>query len=208
MDTKTQNRPKDQVDKQIRIGKTKWSLPFLAVFLPIVLLSIYSFQVASVSIKDLVEAKNLSATSNLSQLLMEDITQTVVLAHAVASVPGTVEAVENHDEVATKTRLKAIVVSNQKISRAIVTDENGIIWNEYPRAAGADGTSLMDNEWFEFSITNKHPSVSHMYIRPEFLGDPAIAITVPIFSDEKEIIGTLIFEYKAREISREWKNAM
>ena len=90
----------------------KWVLPFIAVFFPILLLAAYSMRIATQSVQTLIEEENISAVGNLSQLLTQDVRQNVKLAHAVASIPGTISAVKQQDELAVRTRLKAIMVSN------------------------------------------------------------------------------------------------
>lgn len=178
----------------------KWALPVFAVFFPIILLSFYAFEVASDSVRTLVEEENISAAGNLSQLLTQDIRQNSKLAHAIASIPGTITAVAQHNEVAMGTRLKAIMVSNPNIHRAFVVGSGGVLWSEFPKAEGAYGMSFSDTEWFSTVKETHQPFVSGLYIRPQYPEEPVIAIAVPVLK-QGEFMGVLVFEYRVRHLS-------
>lgn len=183
-----------------RGAQWKWALPILAVFLPVILLSVYSFSVASNSVRTLVEEENLSAAGNLSQVLTQDIRQNVKLAHAVASIPGTITAVRNQDEVAMGTRLKAIMVSNPDLHRAFVVGTGGVLWSEFPKADGAYGSFYGDRSWFYSVQKDLTPFVSGLYIRPQFPDEPVVAIAVPV-QDRGTLLGVLVFEYRVQHLS-------
>ncbi len=187
-------------DSVLRTSTLKWALPFLAVFLPIVLLSVYTFRLASDSIRDLVEAENISSAENLSQLLIQDVTKNVVLAEAYASIPGTIAAVHNRDEVSMRTRLKAIAISNPQIHRVFITDAIGDLWNEFPTASGSYGANLSDGEWFAEIQERKKPVLSVAY-RSALEEKPVIGINVPIFSTGSDFLGAVVFEYDATTIN-------
>ena len=188
--------------RQVSGSRLKLSLPFLAVFLPIVLLSIYSFQVSSNSVRSLVQEENVSSAGNLAQLIVQDIKRNVKLAHAIASIPGTISAVQQRDSLAMNTRLKALMVSNPQVHRAFIVDAEGFLWSEFPQAAEALGTDFSDWTWFRSVQQMRKPYVSGMYIRPQFPDDPVIALAVPIRLQE-EFLGVLVFEYRVGHIS-EW----
>ncbi|MBT4119664.1 MAG: sensor histidine kinase [Candidatus Peribacter sp.] len=189
------------LQKKVRASRLKWSVPFLAAFMPIILLSVYSFQVSSNSVKLLVEEENISASGNLAQLIVQDIKQNVRLAHAIASIPGTTKAVQGHDEVALRTRLKAIMVSNPQVHRAFVVDTEGVLWSEFPTAIDAYGADLSDLGWFRSVKEKNMPYISGLYIRPQFPDDPVVAIAVPILT-KGEFLGVLVFEYRVAHLSR------
>ena len=189
------------LQKKVRASRLKWSVPFLVVFLPIVLLSVYSFQISSNSVRSLVEEENISASGNLAQVIVQDIKQNVRLAHAIASIPGTIQAVQDHDEVAVRTRLKAIMVSNPQAHRAFVVDAKGELWSEFPTAEGAYGKVFSDLSWFRYVQKEQRPYISGLYIRPQFPDDPVVAIAVPIRSKE-DFLGALVFEYRVGHLSK------
>ncbi len=182
-----------------------WQLPFLAVFLPIVLLSVYAFQVASDSARASVQEENITTAESLAQFITQDIRQQVKLAHAVASIPGTVRAVEERDELAIRTRLKAIMVSSPQIHRAFITDADGVLWSEFPTAEGAYGSYFTDWNWFRSVKAKRKPNISGLYIRPQFPDEPVVALAVPILGGE-QFLGVLVFEYRVRPLSQWLEN--
>ena len=207
--TKEQESPEANAESvlqsEVRLHKWKWSLPFLAAFLPIVLLSFYSFQLSSDSVRSLVEEENVSASESLAQLLVQDVQQNVKLAHAVASIPGTISAVEQKDELVMRSRLKGIMVSNAKLHRAFVVDPEGTLWSEFPTAEGLYGSSFKDWEWFQEVKKYKRPYISGLYLRSQFLDKPVVAIATPILSGDT-FLGILVFEYQVDHISKWLEN--
>ncbi len=132
---------------------------------------------------------------------MQDIKQNVRLAHAIASIPGTIKAVEGHDEVALRTRLKAIMVSNPQVHRALVVDDKGELWSEFPIAKDAYGKVFSDLSWFRYVKKEKRPYISGLYIRPQFPDEPVVAIAVRIQS-KGHLLGVLVFEYRVAHLSK------
>src|SRR5258708_1214856 len=135
MNTNTQNPPAALPQTAGRLSHVlRWSLPFLAALLPIVLLTFFSFPIPSSPLHDAVEATNLSEVSNVSQLVTDDLTHMVALAHAIASVPGTITAAETQDDLTMNIRLKAIKLAYPQLERVFVTDEKGVLWGDFPSA--------------------------------------------------------------------------
>lgn len=181
--------------------KLRWGLPFMAALLPIVLLSVYSFRISSGSVEDLVESGNMSGTSNVAQLVTQEFTQTVELAHAIASVPGTVEAVRNRDGVAMTTRLRAIVLAYPQIDRVFVTDADGLLWSDYPQMPGAFGRDFSGTEWHQNVSREWKPYISGVYIRSSDRAEPVVAIAMPVM-EGGIASGILVFEYRTDQITR------
>ncbi len=185
----------------------RWALPFFAALLPIVLLSIYALQIASSSVKVLVESTNLSAAANVSQLLTDDITQMVRLGHAVASVPGTTEAAKTQDALTMNIRLKALVLAYPHIQRAFMTNSGGLLWSDYPAVPGSYGKDHTDTEWYKELSKDWKPYVSGVYVPYEGAKSPAVAIAVPVMSEGSgAVLGTLVLEYRTEEIVRWLQN--
>lgn len=189
------------VDEQIRVHRVRAILPFFAVFLPIVFLSVYSLKVASDSVRSVVESQNTTAASNLSQQITEDIKQNVALAHAVASLDGTVKAIETGDQLTMRTRLKAITISEPVIHRAFLVNTGGTLISEFPTASGSYGSDLSGEEWFQHVKTTGNPAISGIYFRPQFPDVPVVAIAVPS-RDGKRELGVLVFEYSVDVIRK------
>ena len=183
--------------------RLRWFLPFVAALMPIILLSFYTYRVASESIQDLVHAENLSATSDVAQLLTQDITNTVGLMYAVASVPGTVGAVEKQDVIALISRMRALVIADPKIEQAFVTDAEGRLIAGHPTIEHEKEFS--DSEWFKSVIKTNKPVLSGVAYGTNSKKS-VVPISVPIFNGEDDIIGILTFEYGTSHIVESLKN--
>lgn len=204
MPTNTQTSPTDDVHP-LRHA-LRWSLPFFAALLPIVLLSVYSFRIASSSVQSLVEAANVSAASNVSQLLTEDVTHMITLAHAVASVKGTVDAAKTQDALTMNIRLKALVLAYPQLERAFVTDGSGMLWSDYPAVPGSYGSSQSKAGWYQLLSRHWSPTVSGVYIPYAGARSPAFAFAVPIQEGTGGVIGVLVLEYRTEEITKWLQN--
>lgn len=180
----------------------RWSLPFLAALLPIVLLSVYSLQISTQSVRDLVQSTNLSAATNLSQLVTEDVTHLVTLGHAIASVPGTVEAAVKEDDTTMTLRLKALVLAYPQVERAFVTDKTGTLWDDYPPVPGAFGHNYKDADWYKGLSSHWTPYVSGTYVPYDNAQSTAVAIAFPIKDGSGTVLGTMVLEYRTDQIAR------
>ncbi len=180
-----------------------WSLPFAAAFLPIVLLSVYAYQVAADSVHELIEAEHATAVANLAQSMTKDINESVSLAHAIASIPITVQAVQERNSYTISSRLKAVVVAYPSIDHAYITDSDGRLWSEFPSASGSYGTSLADRDWYRFVREYAKPYVGGVSLRTDVYSQkPVIEIGVPIRSATGAFLGGLVFEYHAEQITK------
>lgn len=187
--------------------RLKWSLPFAAAFLPIVLLGVYAYQVAAGSVNDLIEAEHLAATNNLSELITQDIHKSVSLAHAIASVPLTLQAVEERNIYTMSSRLKAVVIAYPNIDHAYIADQSGKLWAEFPTSSGSYGMDLSGEEWFSGVEQSRTPFVSGIMIRKNvYREEPVIAIAVPIESQTGAFLGGMVFEYHADQITKWLQN--
>ncbi|MDO8649576.1 MAG: PAS domain S-box protein [Candidatus Peregrinibacteria bacterium] len=193
--------------KTLLLSRIKWGFPFLATFLPIALLSIYTFRIATQSVQEVVRAENLAQTSNVSQLLTQDITRSVSLARAVASIPGTLQALRERDAFSLTSRLKAIIVAYPQIDRAVVVDAQGKLESAYPTETTASGTDLSQEEWFTATQVGRKPFISGVYMRAdEGKAESVLAIALPIVGGTGGVLGTLMFEYHTGQITKWLQN--
>lgn len=185
----------------------KWLLPFLAVFLPIVLISVYAYSISSESVRTLIQTEHDSATGNIAQLLMEDMKDGINLVSAVASVQGTVEAVRKRDIFAINARLKAVTVSYPQVDRAYVTFPDGVIWAEHPVFGMLrQGADLSPMEWYRTTSKDWKPSISGVYRRATEDRAPAIAFAAPVKDEQGTVLAILVFEYPTLQITQWLQN--
>lgn len=180
----------------------RWSLPFLAAFLPILLLSVYAYRTSSDSVEHMVRQGNLSAAGNMAQLLTQDFQRSIRLAHAVAELPGTVEAVQARDDIALGKRLKAIVVSYPEIDRAYVTDQRGILWADFPPQLETYGKNLSDSDWYTGVSSRWQPYISAVHENTGGTSDSIeAAFAMPVQDGLGQTAGVLVFEINLSHLS-------
>src|SRR4029434_9531136 len=80
--------------KQVKWTTLLWGLLVFAGLLPIGLLSLYALRLTAQSVRDLVQANNLSAATMTAELVSRDLEHSINLAQAFAALPGMVEAVD------------------------------------------------------------------------------------------------------------------
>src|SRR5260221_5729493 len=86
-----------------------WRVLAFAAMMPIVALALYSYRVASESVRKLVRENNESAAKITAVLLKRELDRSVSFAQTLATLPGTIDIVERRDEEAMRNRLKAVV---------------------------------------------------------------------------------------------------
>lgn len=184
-----------------------WSLPFACAFLPIVLLGVYSYQVAAGSVNDLINAEHRTATNNLAELITQDMNRSVQLARAMASVPLTVQAVEDRNIYTISARLKAVVVAYPNIDHAYVTDQSGKLWAEFPTSSGSYGMDLSGEQWFSAVEQTRDPFVGDVELRKNvYREEPVVTVAAPIQSHTGAFLGAMVFEYHADQITKWLQN--
>jgi signal transduction histidine kinase len=177
-------------------------MPFLAAFLPIVFLGMFSYQVASESVADQVRAANITAVSNAAQILTGDFLHTANLVHAIADVSGTVQAITDKDDLAMRSRLRAIVLAYPQIDRVFLTDPDGTLWTDYPQVPQAFGLSQADSLWYAGIKERGTTYISDVYVRPHDPSSPVVAIATTVTDASGSTLGFLVFEYRTEQIHR------
>src|SRR5581483_7646146 len=105
-----------------------WGLLVVLALFPIALLSVYSFTVMAGSVRDLARRNNMATATVTRQLVVRELERTSQLAVSVAALPGTIDAVQRHDENGVRSRLRPVVESFPGIDRAYVLDLQGTEW--------------------------------------------------------------------------------
>jgi signal transduction histidine kinase len=194
--------------KQVQWTTLWWGLLIFAGLLPIGLLSLYALRLTTHSVRDLVQANNLSAATMTAELVSRDLEHSINLAQAFAALPGMVEAVElrQHDaaraEEEVRARLQTVVQSYPRIDRVFVTDPYGVLWSDYPRAPESLGQNFSARDWYRGLSQAWAPYVSEVYQRHAAPRPLVVAIAVPI-RDEQQVLGALVHQYRLDGIT-EW----
>jgi signal transduction histidine kinase len=194
--------------KQVKWTTLLWGLLVFAGLLPIGLLSLYALRLTAQSVRDLVQANNLSAATMTAELVSRDLEHSINLAQAFAASPGMVEAVElrKHDaaraEEEVRARLQTVVQSYPRIDRVFVTDPYGVLWSDYPRAPESLGQNFSSRDWYRGLSQAWAPYVSEVYQRHAEPTPLVVAIAVPI-RNEQQVLGALVNQYRLDGIT-EW----
>ena len=178
-------------------------LSFLAVFLPIVLLSVYAYQLASASVSQVIRSENLSATDSVAQYLSQETRQTQSLLQAFSSLPGTIDAISARDRFTTTTRLKALITSYPQIERATVVDAFGGFIATYPRSESGEAAPLVPTDLFVNASERHYPILSGVYAlsgEGKHVMLYAKAVIDPL---SNEHLGVIMFQVPA-SIIHEW----
>lgn len=172
----------------------RWSLPFFAALLPIVLLSVLSERMATRSMEQLLQSQQLSLTSSVAQDLTRTFLERTTLVNAVASLPKTVSALEADDRFALQSRLKAVAVAEPSIERALLLSQSGTLVASFPTSAsGAQRVSYAAQQWLGQAMKQASPDVTQLYQRPSH-GGLTVAAVAPVQNGSGTTVGLLVFE--------------
>jgi signal transduction histidine kinase len=193
--------------KQVIWTTLTWGLLIFAALLPIGLLSVYAFRLTSQAVRALVEANNLSAATITAELVSRDLEHSLNLARAFAALPGMVESVELRErdaaraEAEVRAHLRTLVQSYPRVDRAFVTDPNGVLWSDYPRAPESLGQDFSHRDWYGGLSQTWAPYVSEVYQRHAAPKPLVVAIAVPIHR-EPQVLGALVYQYRLDGITQ------
>jgi signal transduction histidine kinase len=183
-----------------------WGLLVCAALLPIGLLGVYALRLTSQSARHLVAAHNLLAAMMTAELVSRELEHSINLARAFAALPGMVEAVELRDQDAARAeeevraRLQTVVQAYPRVDRAFVTDPDGVLWSDYPRAPESLGKNFSHRDWYRGLSQGWEPYVSEVYQRHADPKPLVVAIAVPVRHAQR-VRGALVYQYRLDGIS-------
>ncbi|HVW02915.1 MAG TPA: response regulator [Planctomycetaceae bacterium] len=178
-----------------------WGLLVFTALAPIALLSLYSFELTTNSVHDLVEANNQSAARMTSELVSRDFEGGINFIRAYAVSRGLLDATRQHNVDTMRDVLESLVHAYPRIDRAFVTDADGVMWSDFPRSPGMQGKNFDDSEWFAGVSKSLHPYVSSVHRRRSDPAELVVAIAVPVLQDNK-LGAVLVCQYKLDEIGK------
>jgi len=145
-----------------------WGLVVFVALLPVGLLGVYAFRITSQSLRDSVQANNLSAATITADSVSQSFEHSLNLARTIAASPDVIAAVQDRDEEGVRARLQTLVESYPRIDRAFVTDPTGLLWSDYPRAPESLGQNFSHRDWYRgFDETGVcQPGVQRAEIHP------------------------------------------
>ena len=184
------------VESRDRLRSTAgWAAAAAVVLVPILILGLFAYRIASHSIRTLVETGNASVAAAASELMRNELDRRLDLAVTTAGMPGLVAAIERRDEAAVRERLRVVVESYPGVDRALVADLYGVAWSDYPRAPESLGQSFTMRDWYRGVTNGWNPYVSEVFRRNSAPRPLVVAISVPVRSGTN-IIGILSHQYR------------
>lgn|GEM_PF-836589 len=180
----------------------KWYLSFFAALLPIIILSVYSYRVAAESVRNLVSYTNISAATNLSQLINEEMTSNMSTAQTLSRLPTLIAHVKEKDTKSLQTLLETTVHSYDQISHAFIADPNGTLVSQFPEM-DVDKVQSPRQDWYWNVSRDWRSYISGVYFLNDNHKSATVAIASPIFdSINKQVLGILVLEINIHQIEQ------
>lgn len=175
-----------------------WGLPLMLAMLPIGLLSVYSYRIASESVRSIIRAEDMSQAGGIGALLQEDIGKTVSLAEAFGSGQGTLKALAEDDSLALITRLKALTLAFPALSSAAIADSKGHVIASYPAHVVSSGGAT-EVELVTRTIASGKPNISEIHTSPSGSGT-VVSVASPIFGSGTTNV--VILRYRTEQMMK------
>jgi signal transduction histidine kinase/ActR/RegA family two-component response regulator len=148
--------------------------------LPVFALGGYAYHVAAAATQSLIERGNSSAAMLTRDLVRQKFESLATTSGVFAGLSGVQTAVERHDEEGLRRSLQVLVGSTPEIVRAFVTDLDGRLWSDFPKAPESLGKLFADRDWYRGVSQGWRPYVSEVYQRNAIPKILLVAIAVPI----------------------------
>ena len=176
-----------------------WVVLLVLALAPVALMSIYSEQIASGSVRDFIRSDDLSKTANIAMLLQQDIGKTVSLAEAFADAPGTTRLLDEGDVLGINTRLKAITLAFPVLQGAVMTELSSSSSYRYPTDVPTDNRA---NAFMNTIAESGKPGISTAL----FDGSGATVIVGAPVGGSGGVRAVVGLEYRAAQIDHWLKN--
>lgn len=177
----------------------KWALLIFLALLPVGLLGVIAFQIASDAMSELVEANNLAAARGAADIVNESLQRRLNLELSLAESPPFIEAVAARDKNRIQRYLRQAIRINQPIFRASVYDPDGRLLSDFPSVSESKDRDFAEADWYRGVSEAWEPNVTGVH---RFNGKPevlVIAIAVPVFQDAA-VVGILLHQYHLASI--------
>ncbi|MCK6473314.1 MAG: response regulator [Armatimonadetes bacterium] len=169
---------------------------------PVALLCFYGWRMASDALVDLVAQNNLAAATTTKKMIETEFALRTKHLQSFAEGSLMVNAVLARDEEAARGRLELLVSGSIRVDRAFVTDPDGRLWSDFPRAPESLGKNFADRDWFKGISSNWQPYVSNVYRRNAEANPLLVAIAAPIFDPkDHRVAGCLVTQIRLEGIA-------
>ena len=155
--------------------------------------------VAATTLPPKLEHQTFRDLALLSELFAKQISEEFdglgLYVESFATRPTTVQAADAQDLVQLNAQITALVENNQKFSRAVYVNTNGVLQLAHPPDPSVQGLNFSDREWFKGAATANGSYVSDAYNRLAFDQDRVITVACAVRNRQGTTIGYLAGQY-------------
>jgi PAS domain S-box-containing protein len=130
-------------------------------------------------------------TGFLSDFIIEHEKAAMGILQSYASRLSFINAVKNKDVVEAHRNLQDLKKNNAEIDLTFITDQNGILWGNYPVFPEALGKDLSSRDWYKGVSSQWKPYVSDVFKLIVETQPLAVAVAVPVFDLQGQVAGVL-----------------
>ena len=141
-------------------------------------------------IKNTIQRNKLTANL-LAALILEHQKAAIGIIQSYASRPLLINAAKKKDLNEIIKHLNHLKENNHEIDNTFITDQDAILWANFPIDKESYGKNFSYRDWFKGVSKEWEPYVSSVY--PMIVGekDLAVAVCAPIFDEKGKAIGIL-----------------
>ena len=180
----------------------------IAGLLPVALLCIFAYKLASSRLHKEVVGSNSAVAGVTGELVRSDMTRMMDMASALSAQPGMVDAIQRRDAEAVSRRLKAtfdavnqsaadpigLKAGVRRIDRTFVTDPTGLQWADYPHAPESIGKNFSTRDWYRGVSASWRPYLSEVYQRNSEPRILIVAMAAPVKDTDGKVVGIIVFQ--------------
>jgi signal transduction histidine kinase len=113
-----------------------------------------------------------------------------------------VDSLKKMDQPAVQEQVAEVVEQNKKVSRAVLTDTNGVLLFDYPNDPALIGQDFSSREWFREVSKAQKPYVSGIYERVALNKAVVVMVAAKIVDTDNLLLGYLGAQYTVRELTQ------
>lgn len=180
-------------------------LTLLLLFFPAALLMV----IASQRVSERVERQAIQQITLLSFMFSKELLEQFLglsdYVESFATRPAVVRASAERDMDEIAEHLAIMVQHNEKISRAVFTNDEGTLLSGYPHDPKVQGRNFSNRDWFRGASTSKEPYISEIYERAALEQEQVVTIASAVRDESGVAVGYLAAQYLVTEINQ-WLN--
>ena len=183
---------RQHADSGSRLLKPRFvACALLLLFLVIFSMTVFIINRQYSDLKKQASASDSTVTSLLSKVVLEHEKAAIALLQSYAARPLLIDAVKRKDVAKTHSHLEGMKKISGELDLTFITDKKGILWINYPVFPEAVGKDLSYRDWYKGVSSGWKPYISSVFKLIVADQPLAVAVCVPIFDREGNVIGIL-----------------